>query len=103
MKCNIREEVKLTNKQRKVLAEEVKALFMERLEEYDLEFDAMVLYTLHKVFGFGKERLERLYKTYFHESDSLKKRYEEDTPGFPAIAELQKIGVDVVEWHNKIW
>lgn len=100
MRCNVKEEIKLTNKQRKVLAEEVKTMFFGRLEEYDLEFDAMVLYSLHKAFGFGRDRLARFYNTYFREADELKKRYEEETPGFPAAAELKKIGVDVERWHK---
>ena len=57
MKCNVKVNPELTKKQRDILAEQVKSLFFEKLEEYDREFDAM--------------------------------------------AELKKIGVDVVEWDKK--
>lgn len=101
MRCNTKPPVPLTKKQKDILKEEIKEALIQKLEEYDREFDAMVLWILHKHLGFGKKRLERFYKTFFILSRELKKRYEEDSPGLAAMAELKKIGVDVVEWANK--
>jgi hypothetical protein len=101
MKCNTKPPVSLTKKQRDVLKEEIKNALVRKLEEYDREFDAIVLWVLREQLGFGKKRLERFYKMFFALSRELKNRYEEESPGLPAMAELKKIGVDVVEWANK--
>lgn len=101
MKCNAKPTVNLTKKQKDVLKDEIGKALIKKLEEYDREFDAMVLWVLHEQLGFGKTRLERFYKTFFALSQELKQRYEEDSPGLPAMAELKSIGVDVVELANK--
>lgn len=78
-----------------------------QISEYDkkhaIEFDAMVLWFLHKKYGFGKKRLRRFYDDFVPVQDDLIRRYElgkADT-GWLCMEELKQIGVDVVQWDEE--
>jgi hypothetical protein len=54
--------------------------FRKIMAEYDrknaVEVDAIILWTLHEVFGFGPIRLKRFYDAFAPAMDELVKRYE---------------------------
>ena len=56
--------------------------FRKTMAEYDrknaIEVDALVLWTLHEVFGFGPIRLKRFYDAFAPAMNELTERYEMD-------------------------
>ena len=73
---------------------------MDADERYSLDIDAMVLWTLHARFGWGKKRLEEFYAAFMDEHTRMRERYEmEDT--YPERYKLREIGVDVEELNQR--
>lgn len=71
--------------------------------EYADDIDAVILYTLHSQFGFGKERLRRFYDAVKSTRDGMVKRYEyEDDALFACKHKLEEIGVDVEKWNKEL-
>lgn len=88
---------------------EEKALKLEitrQLLEYDAKhgdnIDAVVLYTLHKDFGFGPRRLRQFYESVKQNYTELVKHYEmpDDYP-FICKTKLKDIGVDIEAWNKE--
>lgn len=91
-------------------AAEQKAMNMEiqrQLAEYDrkhaLEIDAMVLWALHKQFGWGKKRLRKLYNSLAGEIDALVQRYEmnEKDEVWLCVQKLKDDGIDIEQWDKE--
>lgn len=91
-------------------AAEKKAMELEiqrQLAEYDkkrlVEIDALILWVLHKEFGFGPKRLRRYYDAFRDAIDGLVNRYqmEKDDDIWLCTQMLKRIGVDVEEWHKE--
>lgn len=91
-------------------AKEQKAANLEigrQLAEYTLkhekEFDAMVLWTLHEEFGFGPERLQRLYTAFGARIKELLKKYElgELDKAWACTERLEEYGIDLDEWKRR--
>ena len=84
---------------RRLARKETKKAMMQMEEDYGSEFDAIVLYTLHRSFGFGKKRLTRFQTAYFDAKNHMKETYDLDEKqgdyGWFCKRELKKIGVDV--------
>ena len=57
---------------------EIKRQCVELNEEYELELDALYLWTLHEDFGFGKIRLTRVYESMMRKRKELHDRYQPD-------------------------
>jgi hypothetical protein len=91
-------------------ATEKKAMNMEiqrQLAEYDrkhvLEIDAMVLWLLHKVYGFGPKRLKKFFDALAPATDELVKRYEMDDSDKVWLCThmLKEYGVDIKTWNKE--
>lgn len=92
---------------KEALAEQVEAEFAERVETankaYELEVDALVLWTLHARFGFGYKRLSAFYEALFQERQELHNRYLPRKPDYSdngiesdiAYHRLRDFGYDV--------
>lgn len=97
--------VGLTAKDRKALNEEIRRQCIEQTEQYEVQLDVVVLYALHSVFGFGKERLERFYREMFKLRKDMKARYgtsADDTMGdFAMYIKLKEMGVDVQKLYDE--
>lgn len=81
---------------------EINRQIVEADRKYVDDIDAMVLYTLHAHYGWGKKRLRRFYEVFNAEHDQLVRHYEmpDDYPWL-CKEQLKHIGVDVEEWNRK--
>lgn len=92
-------------------AAEQKALDIEirkRMAEFNRnninELDAVILWTLHDKFGFGRRRLRRFYDAFFVSLHELCERYEmkENEQIWLCTQKLKDYGVDIQEWNHDI-
>lgn len=90
----------LTSKEQKALDKEIMKRIVELDTQHSNDVDAMILYTLHVHFGFGKKRLREFYDALSTEHQQLIKHYEmpDDVPWL-CKQKLKDIGVDVEEWN----
>ena len=81
---------------------EINRQIMEADSKYYDALNAMVLYTLNQVFGFGPKRLRRFYDAMSEEHDKLVEYYQmpEDYP-YLCVRELKKLGVDIEAWNRE--
>ena len=101
-----RPPVQLTAKDRKAINDEIRRQCIEQTKQYEVELDVVVLYALHSIFGFGKERLERFYREMFKLREDMKARYgtsADDTMGdFAMYVKLKERGVDVQALYEEM-
>ena len=76
---------------------EVEACF----ERKCIDMDAMILWNLHKQFGFGKDRLRRYFDGYVKEIRALQELYGEYA-WQKMRDELLRIGVDIEAWEKEL-
>jgi GTPase SAR1 family protein len=91
-------------------AAEKKAMDIEirrALAEYDRkntnEVDALFLWAVHELFGFGHDRLMKLHQTFRPALDGLCEKYEMSDPGddvWLCTKKLKDIGVDIEKWNE---
>lgn len=93
--------VQLSKKEDKALKAEIYRQLIEIDKAHSNDVDAVVLWTLHKYFGFGVSRLKRFYDALSAEHSELIKHYEmpDDVPWL-CKEKLKAIGVDVEEWNH---
>ena len=91
----------LSRDQKQIINREVRRrVFAEHLKG-GANFDALVLWTLHKHFGFGKDRLRKFFDAFLDEYKDLKEYYELDgDTAYVAVEGLKAIGVDVYAWEG---
>lgn len=91
----------LTAKERRAMNIEINRQIVEKDAEYRDNLDAVVLYTLHVVFGFGPQKLRKFYNKLFEEHNKLVKHYEMEDEDGPFLAKemLKRIGVDITAWN----
>ena len=87
------------DKQRKAEANaEAKKLVLAEREKYCTKTDVTILYALHNIFGFGKERLERFYREWIKIHTEMVEDYQcdgDDSHYWVMEARLKEIGVDI--------
>lgn len=69
------------------------------------EIDAMVLWVLHEVFGFGPERLHRFYQTFNGQVEDLARRYQMTDDGdevWLCTYKLREYGIDLEKWEQEV-
>lgn len=88
-------EVKAKERATKAALAEINTQILEQDNEYSLDLDSMVLWTLHNSFGFGKKRLEDFYREMCKSHTRLRKRYEMDDTYPERYLLKQQTGVDV--------
>lgn len=74
----------------------------EITDEYLVGINAMVMWTLHEHFGFGKKRLRRFWDGVLATNIELGRRYRLTDPGdeeWLYIRKLRDIGVDIAAWR----
>lgn len=92
-------------------AAEQKAMNMEiqrQCAEFDKknarEIDAMVLWVLHEVFGFGPDRLHKFYKSFNGQVEALAERYQMTDDGdqvWLCLHKLKEYGINLEEWERE--
>ena len=90
---------------------EKKAMQIEihrQIAEYDRnnlnEIDAVILWTLHEEYGWGRIRLKRFYKSVNTAIRKLLDRYEMDDSDSVWLCtyKLKEYGIDLDEWEKEI-
>ena len=95
-------DVDLTPKEQKAMEEKANQLLAIRHREFADDVDYMILYILHRYFGFGPTRLRRFYEVFIVANEALIKRYEMSDAGtYIARKEMNAIGCNVEEWNNE--
>lgn len=94
--------IPISSKARYAMNEEIKRQIVEYDKKHSIEFDAMVLYTLHEVFGFGKSRLRKFYSEFKKTYHELQDYYcmPDDVP-FICLIKLKNLGVDLKKWYEE--
>ena len=92
----VRIPVNLTAKQRKAMTQEIRSQIAENNKMYEVDYEAMILWVLHKYCGFGKKRLLDFREKFIKEAKLLKAHYEiYDDISYPAKVWLKEMGIDV--------
>lgn len=95
-------DVELSPKEQKVMNEKINAQIIATHQQFTDDFDYMILYVLHKHFGFGLSRLRKAYDLFVEENESLIKHYEMPDAGvFIAREEMNAIGCNVEQWSRE--
>ena len=69
-------------------------------EKFSAEICAMLLWALHEEFGFGADRLRRVWDCVaVHRAELLKHYDMQDNAEFILLYKLRQIGVDVISIH----
>ena len=94
----------LTSAESKALDIEIKKRIAEFNKKNINEMDAVILWTLHDKFGFGKRRLRKFYDAFFVSIHELCSRYEMDENDqiWLCTQKLKDYGVDIQEWNHDI-
>lgn len=78
----------------------MKAEIARQGRAFSKDIQTMLMWTLHKHYGFGKKRLELFYITFLREYEDMCRFFETDEV-FPAEYKLREIGIDVDELQKK--
>ena len=97
-------DVKFTAKEQEAIDRAIK----DQLADYDRkhmrEVDAIVLWELHRLFGFGYKRMRDFYFDFGKSINSLIDRYElsGDDAVWLATYKLKEVGIDLEEWEREL-
>ena len=81
---------------------EVRKAVEEEFQKRFLDMDTVILWILHKRFGFGPVRLKRYFDAYRTAVKSQQDHYNDLTYEKMREALMHNIGVDVKEWEREI-
>lgn len=107
MKCKVYKGktygVQLSKKENKALKDEIYRQLIEIDKQHSKDIDVLVLWTLHKYFGFGAGRLKRFFNALAKEHSELLDHYEmpDDIPWL-CDQKLKEVGVDIDEWYKEV-
>lgn len=87
---------------REAMNHEINQQLLEMDKQFTLDIDTMVLWTLHKCYGFGPKRLKKFYLSMFKEHLRMRKFYEMDEL-YPERHKLKEKGVDIEVWFNELF
>ena len=88
----------LENQRRYESHEEAKRIVLQEWEKVCRKTDVSILYALHNIFGFGKDRLERFYREWIKMHIAMVDNYQcdgDDSHYWVMEARLKDIGLDV--------
>lgn len=95
--------IDFTSKEQKALEKEISRQIIERDRKHTNDLDAVVLFTLHTRFGFGKKRLREFWDAMHEEHERMIKHYEmPDQFTWLCQHKLKDIGVDVAAWNAEV-
>lgn len=84
----------ITVKQKKKLNCLIKEQVSDFNKQWEQDFECMMVWVLHKYYGFGLKRMLAFRKRFMEECRTLRKTYEMDA-AYPARAILKNLGYDV--------
>ena len=94
----------LSKKEQEALDKEIKRQLGEWTDKHMMEIDAMFLWFMHEEFGYGEERLHRLYYGFRPYMYELTERYEMTGTDIPFVC-TQKLldhGIDLKKWDKEV-
>ena len=95
--------VSLTKEEQRAMDEEINRQIAEKHREWTTHVDAMILWTLHTQFGFGKKRLREFYVEFTKQHLKLIDYYQCDgDDGGLCVYKLKGIGIDLDAWAKEI-
>ena len=84
------------------MEDKVNQMLVARHREFADDVDYMILYILHRYFGFGLIRLRRFYEAFIVENEALIKHYEIPDAGvYISRKEMNAIGIDFEKWNQE--
>lgn len=95
---------KPTAKEEKRMNDAIREQILEMETQFSDDHDAVMLWTAHLEFGFGKKRLKRLHKRFYQLHKLLIEHYESakvQDYGFVCRRNLLSIGVDIAAWNRE--
>lgn len=94
----------LTNNEKKAMDIEIKKILAEQNKKHNAEIDAIILWTLHTHFGFGKKKLKEFYDNFVPALDDLTSRYEmvnnSEEEVWLCTHMLEEYGIDLKKWNE---
>lgn len=92
--------IRLNASERRAMETEIRKEFADYDRNNAMEIDALVLWVLHEVFGFGPTRLKRFHDTFVCELQELLRRYEmeECDQVWLCTHMLREYGINIEEW-----
>lgn len=96
---------KFSNREKRIVDEEINKLILQRDMEYAADMDAMILYVLMTEYGFRKKRLRKFWDKFRKALQELRDFYEMQSNAdnvWLAHRKLADIGVDVKAWQAEI-
>ena len=91
----------MTAEQRKIMKAEIRRELAEHDRKHAYEIDAIVLWVLMDVFGFGEKRLKRYFDEFGKQLNALIKYYEmnEEDEAWLCSDKLKQAGIDLDKWE----
>lgn len=93
--------IPLNGAQKNAINKEIDRQIIERNDEWMIDIEAMVLWTLHKFNGFGTKRLLEFREHFIEEAKSLRDSYEMDDITYPAKYYLKQMGIDIEKLYKE--
>lgn len=91
--------VQFNKKEQEAMNKEINRQIAEREQQFFLDYDCMVLWTLHTQLGFGEKRLKKFYESFTAQHKELIDYYMCDgDSGKLCKYKLEGIGCDVAKW-----
>lgn len=95
---------RMNSSAKKAMMEEINRQIVENDNQYSMDFDAAVLWTLHTVFGFGEKRLKKFLDCFSQEHQRLREHYQlsPEDDGWLYLHMLKEhTGFDLEEWYKQ--
>lgn len=95
----------LTAAERKVMHNEIKRQLAEHDCRHAKEIDAIVLWVLREIFGFGEKRLRKYFDEFGRQLNRLIEYYSmgEDDEAWLCSRKLKEAGIDFEKWEAEKW
>lgn len=95
--------VSFNKKEQEAMDKEIRRQVAEQEQQFLLDYDCMVLYSLRTQLGFGEKRLKRFYEKFAKQHRELINNYEcEDDDGRLCRYKLKQQGFDIKEWAETL-
>lgn len=94
----------LNKKEQAALEREIRSQLADWSRQHMTEIDAMFLWFMHEEFGFGPDRLKRVYYGFRPYMEQLAQRYEMKGPDTPFLCteKLLDYGIDLEKWDKEV-
>lgn len=91
----------MTEKQKKIMNEEIRKAFLEKQMENSKKLDCMIMLMLHRMYGFGKKRLLEFHREFVNEFNHFCEHYEMDGSDVAEIKLRDEVGIDIDKLYEE--